>query len=47
MLPDLNHLFVDDSAYSRRGSVAEYLTEGHVDEGVLDRIASWIGENVA
>ncbi len=47
MLENLNHLFVDDSALANRGSLAEYLEEGHVDPGVLDRIAAWIGESVA
>ena len=47
MLENLNHLFIDDSALANRGSLAEYLEEGHVDPGVLDRIAAWIGESVA
>ena len=40
--PELNHLFVRDTAFKRRGTIAEYLQEGHVDQAVTDKIASWM-----
>ncbi|MGI5884631.1 MAG: alpha/beta fold hydrolase [Candidatus Spyradocola sp.] len=46
MLPGLNHLFVRDTDFAQRGSIREYLQHGSVDEGVLDRIAAWIDEQL-
>lgn len=43
----LNHLFADSTGSSRRGSVAEYLDEGHVAQEVIDTMASWISEKLA
>ncbi len=44
LFENLNHLFVDNSGFKRRGTVAEYLQEGHVAQEVIDKIASWMGE---
>ena len=41
----LNHLFADNSGAKGRGTSAEYLTELHVSDQLLDDIADWVGQH--
>lgn len=42
LLDNLNHLFVDNTGFKRRGTTAEYLNEAKVEQKVIDEIADWI-----
>jgi len=44
---DLNHLFAEVKDNKRRGTIAEYLTEQHVSEQVINDIASWMTKELS
>lgn len=42
LFDDLNHLFVNNKGFKRRGTTAEYLNEAKTAQEVIDKIADWI-----